>query len=121
MESFGVEELRRLVRYCSECLLDKVVGKDGPFDEASMERCVLQYWECFKADLLRGDFGSERLKSCAHSEFWGFMRKHYQGRYPWLLWVVLIIRFVPIGSSECERMFSLMSRLKTDLQNRIKT
>ena len=34
--------------------------------------------------------------------------------------VVLIIALVPIGSAECERMFSLMNRLKTDLRNRMK-
>ena len=50
---------------------------------------------------------------------WGKPRP-YQGRYPWLLWIVLVIRLVPIGSAECERMFSLMNRLKTDLRNRMK-
>ena len=37
-----------------------------------------------------------------------------------MLRVVLIIRLVPIGSAECERMFSLMSRLKTVLRSRMK-
>jgi len=120
LASFGVEELSRLTEHYSEFLLDKVEGSDGPVDAASLELCVLQDWECFKADLARGDISIEKVKSCTHSEFWGFMRKHYQGRYPWLLWIVLVIRLVPIGSAECERMFSLMNRLKTDLRNRMK-
>ena len=119
-QSFGVEELGRLTEHYSEFLLDKVEGSDGPVDAASLELCVLQDWECLKADLARGDISIEKVKSCTHSEFWGFMRKHYQGRYPWLLWIVLVIRLVPIGSAECERMFSLMNRLKTDLRNRMK-
>jgi len=121
LASFGVEELRRLTGHYSEFLLNKrAEGSDDPFDAASLELCVLQDWECFKADLARGDIGIEKVKSCTHSEFWGFMRNHYQERYPWLLWIVLIIRLVPIGSAECERMFSLMNRLKTDLRNRMK-
>jgi len=121
LATFGVDELRRLTRHYSGLLLDKVEeGSDSPYDAASLELCVLQDWECFKADLERGDIGIEKVKSCTHSEFWAFMRKHYQGRYPWLLWIVLIIRLVPIGSAECERMFSLMNRLKTDLRNRMK-
>ena len=35
--------------------------------------------------------------------------------------LVSIIRLIPMGSAECERMFSLMNRLKTDLRNRMKT
>jgi len=34
--------------------------------------------------------------------------------------VVLIIALVSIGSAECERILSLMNRLKTDLKNRMK-
>ena len=48
------------------------------------------------------------------------MRMQYQERYPWFLRLVLIILLVPIGSAECERMFSLMNRLKTDLRSRMK-
>ena len=33
----------------------------------------------------------------------------------------LIIRLVPIGSAECERVFSRMNRIKSDLQSRSKT
>ena len=31
------------------------------------------------------------------------------------------MRLVPIRSAECERMFSLMSRIKTDLRSRMRT
>ena len=79
-----------------------------------------QEWECFKADLLRGDIGIERIASSSHSEFLRFMRMHYQERYPSFLRLVLIILLVPIGSAECERMSILMNRLKTDLRSRMK-
>jgi len=67
----------------------------------------------------QGDIGIERIASSSHSEFWRFMRMHYQERYPWFLRLVLIILLVPIGSAECERIFSLMNRLKTDVRNRM--
>ena len=49
------------------------------------------------------------------------MSQHYRIRYPWLVMLLLIVRLLPIGSADCERMFSLMNRLKTDLRNRLKT
>ena len=123
MESFGVEQMRRLTEHYSALLLGKHAiseEADRPADAGSLEVIIQQEWECFKADLLRGDIGIERIASSSHSEFWRFMRMHYQERYPWFLRLVLIILLVPIGSAECERMFSLMNRLKTDLRNRMK-
>ena len=35
--------------------------------------------------------------------------------------LVLIIRLVPIGNAECEQMFSLMNRIKSDLRSRMRT
>jgi hypothetical protein len=115
--------MRRLTEHYSALLLGKHAiseEADRPADAGSLEVIIQQEWECFKADLLRGDIGIERIASSSHSEFWRFMRMHYQERYPWFLRLVLIILLVPIGSAECERMFSLMNRLKTDLRNRMK-
>ena len=64
------------------------------------------------ADLVRGGIWIERSKSSSHSEVRRFIGMHYQERFPWFLRLVLIILLVPIGSAECERMFSLMNRLK---------
>ena len=116
--------MRRLTEHYSALLLGKHAiseEADRPADAGSLEVIIQQEWECFKADLLRGDIGIERIASSSHSEFLRFMRMHYQERHPWFLRLVLIILLVPIGSAECERMFSLMNRLKTDLRSRIKT
>ena len=92
---------------------------EGRLDAGDVELKVLQDWQCLKKDLIFGDFGIDKVKE-SHSEFLGFTRRYYRGRYPWLVKVFLIIALVPIGSAECERMFSLMNRLKTDLRNRMK-
>ena len=49
------------------------------------------------------------------------MRANCKARYPRFLLLVLIIRLVPIGSAEYERMFSLINRIKTDLRSRMRT
>ena len=117
MESFGVEQIRRLTEQYSALLLGKNAiseEADRPADAGSLEIIMQQEWECFKADLLWGDIGIERIASSSHSEFWRFMRMHYQERYPWFLRLVLIILLVPIGSAECERMFSLIDFWEAD-------
>ena len=37
------------------------------------------------------------------------------------MFLVVIIYLVPIGSAEWERMYSLMNRIKTDLQSRVRS
>ena len=82
---------------------------------------MLQEWKHFKGDVVRGYIGIEKVKSESFSEFWSFVSRHYRVRYPWLVMLLLIVRLLPIGSADCERMFSLMNRLKTDLRNSLTT
>ena len=56
-----------------------------------------------------------------HSEFWAILRAICRPRYPGFALLVLIIRLLPIGSAKCERIFSLMNRIKPDLRSRIRT
>ena len=99
-----------------------ILRKEGDADTCdaqTLELAILSDWACLKRDLVSGDIGLDRVKNDSFSEFWKHMREHYKPRYPWFLVLVLIARLVPIGSAECERMFSLMNRLKTDLRNRM--
>jgi hypothetical protein len=82
---------------------------------------MLEEWKHFKVDVVRGNIGIEKVKSDSFSEFWSFVSRHYRRRYPWLVMLLLIVRLLPIGSADCERMFSLMNRLKTDRRNRLTT
>jgi len=62
MESFGVEQMRRLTEHYSALLLGKHAiseEADRPADAGSLEVIIQQEWECFKADLLRGILGSK--------------------------------------------------------------
>jgi hypothetical protein len=119
VENFGVGEIRTFTQHFAGLLKIKM-NDDGVSDDAMLVSMMMGDWQSFKADIVKGDIGILKLKNESHSEFWNFMRQHYKDRYPCLLWLVLIIRLVPIGSAECERMFSLMNRLKTDLRNRMK-
>lgn len=68
-----------------------------------------------------GDTGIELVKNDTHPVFRAFLRANCKPGYPGFLLLVLIIRLVPIGSDECERLFSLMKRIKTDLRSRMRT
>ena len=66
MESFGVEQMRRLTEHYSALLLGKRAiseEADRPAGAGSSEVIIQQEWECFKADLLRGDIGIEKIAS----------------------------------------------------------
>ena len=80
---------------------------------------MLTEWELFKEDVVSDRIGIEKVKSEKFAEFWSFVSQHYRERYPWLVMLVLIVRLLPIGSADCERMFSLMNRLKTRLRKRL--
>ena len=85
----------------------------------TLELAILSDWACLKRNLVTGDVGLDRVKNDSFSEFWKHMREHYKPRYPWFLVLFLIGLLMPIGSAECERMHSLMNRLKKDLRNRM--
>jgi len=123
MESFGVEQMRRLTEHYSALFLGKNSSSEEagrPASAGSLEVIMQQEWKCFKAGLVRGDIGIGTVEPSSHFEFWRFMRMHYQKRCPLFLRLVLIILLVPIGSAECERIFSQMNRLKTDVRSRMK-
>ena len=88
---------------------------------AELEDRVIKDWKVFKFDILRGNIGIEKVRHERFSDFWAFVSLHYEVRYPDLCWLALIVRLLPMCSAECERMFSLMNRLKTDLRNRMQT
>ena len=82
---------------------------------------VLQDWECLKQDVPSGDQGIELVKNEIDSAFRAFLRANCNPRYLNLSLLVLIACFVPIGSAECDRIFSLFNRIKIDLLSRMKT
>ena len=69
--------------------------------------------------LLRID--NKLVKNKTYYEFRAFLRASCRPSYPRSLLLVLIARLVPIGSAECEQVFSLMNRIKSELRSRMRT
>lgn len=44
---------------------------------------------------------------------------HWKHDFPALLQVIRFVLLIPVDTAECERGFSLMNRLKTDVRNRM--
>ena len=80
---------------------------------------VVADWMRLKNDIVMGNVGIEKVRHEPYAVFWAFMSRHYRTRYPWFLFVVAIIRLVPAGSAECERVFSALNRVKTDMRNKM--
>ena len=52
------------------------------------------------------------------ADYWAKIESHYKERYPFLLVLITLIMCLPIGTAECERIFSYMNRLKDQVHNR---
>ena len=78
---------------------------------------VLREWTALKRMVLR----ERQLLSKRYIAFWLDMIRDYSGpeRYPLLLVVVLLVLLIAVDTSECERGFSLVNRLKTEERNRL--
>ena len=118
-DEFGVDDVTVLFNHYCGLLVQ--LQLEGAQDKGSAKAALLSDWKVFKADIMGGDLGKDKASTYTFSNFWKDISLHHRARYPVLVWLVLITRLIPIGSAECERMFSLMNRLKTDLRNRIKT
>ncbi|XP_073718948.1 zinc finger protein 862 isoform X2 [Misgurnus anguillicaudatus] len=81
------------------------------------EKEVLQEWLSFKNHALIGAFKNktqEELLSLLASEF-----DEWANLYPFLSLLASIALVIPISSVNCERDFSTMNRVKTDLRNQL--
>ena len=116
---YGNAEIKKLATHYHELLASLEI--DGNKDPAleTVVTMVVADWMRLKNDIVMGNVGIEKVRHEPYAVFWAFMSRHYRTRYPWFLFVVAIIRLVPAGSAECERVFSAMNRLKTDMRNRM--
>jgi hypothetical protein len=119
-ETYGDRDLEALYSH-----FEVPLGQDANLSEGMQAD-----WSQLKMDLL----GSEVDDGEAHAfqpilpreyrtyktrKFWGLMLQHYTDRYPYLLQLVTFYFLLPMDTSECERIFSLMNRLKTQARNRL--
>ncbi|KAK0134769.1 Zinc finger protein 862 [Merluccius polli] len=81
------------------------------------EKVLLQEWFSFKNHVLTGPFqnkSQEELLRLLASEY-----DEWADLYPCLSLLASIALIVPVSSVNCERDFSAMNRIKTDLRNRL--
>ena len=70
---------------------------------------ILEQWREIKAETLE----HEGLASRNFQDLWSHMLVHYTDEYLLVLILVAIALIIPVDTSECERIFSLMNDLKT--------
>ena len=76
---------------------------------------VVEQWELLKSEISESD----GLRSLKDHELWARMLTHFTDDFPLVLKLVVITLLIPVDTSECERVFSLMNDLKTSERNRL--
>ena len=79
------------------------------FDSTTTEAEVLEQWDDVKNEINQ----SPGLLSRKFNALWAHMLVHFLDEYPLVLRLVAIALLIPVDTSECERVFSLMNDLKT--------
>ena len=81
------------------------------------DEAVDSEWETMK-QLLRSNYRRFTIASVVDTVL---TDSSIQAMFPQMHKLIAILAILPISTAECERAFSTMNRIKTDLQNRIKT
>jgi hypothetical protein len=84
----------------------------------NLDALLQRDWLSFKTDLYSGELNRTTAKTTKFFDYWSYIECHYKDRYPFLLTLILPILCLPIGTAECERIFSFMNRLKDQSHNR---
>ena len=136
LSSYGNVEIKVLVDWYAPLLLGIAASKippdasgaqnpDGPFtygNEENLLRLIQLDWSVFKQDLVDEASGLGRFQYTAPmSEFWNVYVRQRRQRYPHLFLLVELVFLIPIGTAECERIFSALNALKDDVHNRRQT
>ena len=74
---------------------------------------MLEQWDLLKSEINE----CSGLRSLKYHELWARMLTHFTDDFPLVLKLVVIVLLIPVDTSECERVFSLMNDLKTSERN----
>ena len=74
---------------------------------------MLEQWDLLKSEINE----CSGLRSLKYHELWARMLTQFTGDFPLVLKLVVIALLIPVDTSECERVFSLMNDLKTSERN----
>ena len=78
---------------------------------------IKQQYKQFKLMMLEDKF--KGLLAMRFHPFWSHMKTHFNDAFHLLLTLVTLVLLIPMDTSECERGFALMNRLKTAMRNRL--
>ena len=119
---YGKEQLSLLASHFSVPLLavcpKHAVDGETEVTAANLEAQLQSDWLTFKSDLYSGQLNQEQAMNTKFAAYWSQIELHYSPRYPFLIVLIMLTLCLPIGTAECERIFSLMNRLKDAVHNR---
>ena len=89
---------------------------DGPNPTVDCDECMSE-WECLRS-LIHNQYSSMTMRQMLRLLC---TDKTLRDMFPQLTKLCTIAALIPVSTAECERAFSAMNRIKTDLRNRLKT
>ena len=105
MKAFGDKEVVFIVKHYEESLVSAGVDVDS----------VQLEWTLLKNDLYSGN-DAEEIKNLS----WREINQKWRSQYENILAVIDLLLCLPSSSTECERGFSLMKNIKTNVRNSLK-
>ncbi|XP_067668118.1 zinc finger protein 862-like [Haliotis asinina] len=107
--TFGREEINKITEHFSEYLRAKNITRESCMNE--MPDVLMEAADLFKKN-----------PDCSYIDLWSKVLKQDKmyNRYNNILALVKISLVLAVSSAECERGFSMMSRVKTDWRSRLK-
>jgi len=112
LQEFGDKEIKTLVVHFQQFWDLEAAGCD---DIAHLVEAVQQEF----AELKIMNARDPKLQELSPKQFWSKIFTEKKEDYPRLHTLVNVERKLPLDTSECERWFSLMNRLKTKWRNRL--
>lgn len=103
---YGIDKLEHIV----------TTYGNGPNADVDGGECESE-WDCFKT-LMRTSYSQTTMRQMVSLLF---TDPSLKDMFPQLSKVASISALIPVSTAECERAFSAMNRIKTDLRNRLST
>lgn len=83
------------------------------YNEDEPLEAVLEQWHDLKIEII----SSNGLMNLSFHDLWARMLVQFSDEYPLILRLVVIMLLIPMDTSECERIFSLLNDIKTSERN----
>jgi len=109
ISDYGQKEIDTLSLFFAKSKINPSTKK--PYDTIIEKECLTNEWKIFK------QYALTHFKSFNQAQVWKHFHENLQERFPYLYKLFFITNVIPMSSAICERGFSQINLIKTDIRN----